>query len=143
MCVGHENLFSYLLLNLQCIKFLLPVLCSHGSSSVVLVSSVIDAESWVHRDGQLSLVKHLCIMGGTPASDLIANLFIYFIQDGEGFLGKQGRRLMYNIVCACLVTIDPVFVHIWLIILPLCFCHFFIFFSILYLPPVIFFSNST
>lgn len=100
MCVRHENLFSYLLLNLQFVKFLLAVLCSHGSSSVALVSSVIDTESWVHRDSQVSLVKHSYITEGTPASDLIASLFIYFIQDGEEFLGKQGGRLMYNIVCA-------------------------------------------
>lgn len=78
----------------------------------MLVSSAIDVESWVHTDGQLSLVKHLYITGCTPASGLIANLFIYFIQDGEGFLGKQGGKHIYNIICACLMTIDPVFVHI-------------------------------
>lgn len=57
-------------------------------------------------------MKHLNITGGTPASGLIADLFIYFIKDGEGFLGKEGGRLTCTIVCACLVTSDPVFVHI-------------------------------
>lgn len=31
LCVRHENLFSQLLLNLQCVKFLLAALWSHGS----------------------------------------------------------------------------------------------------------------
>lgn len=99
---------------------------SPGSSSVVLVSSAVDAESWVHRDGQLSLVKHLYITGAhLPVAWL--QIFL-FIQDGKGFLGKQGGILIYNIVCACFMTIDPIFVHIWLVFFAfifLSFLHFF------------------
>lgn len=41
-------------------------------------------------DGQLLPVKHSCVKWGKPASGLISNLFIYFIQEGVGFLGRQG-----------------------------------------------------
>lgn len=40
-------------------------------------------------DGQLFPVKHSCVKWGKPASGLISNLFIYFIQEGVGFLGRQ------------------------------------------------------
>lgn len=110
---------------------------SPGSFSVVLVSSAVDAESWVHRDGQLSLVKHLYIMGAhLPVTWLQIFLFILF-RMGKGSWESKVEYL-YIILFVSVLCIDPIFVHIWLVFFAfifLSFLHFF--FSILCLPPVI------
>lgn len=71
----------------------------------MLFSAVTDTKSWVHRDGQLSLVKHLYIKGEKPAGSL---MYLFYSAVG-GVLGKKAKySFTYTLEDLCIILFVPI-----------------------------------